>query len=104
MFSCGRPNPLCLHVLNDIAQILAKQLGQLINIFGTELILINSPLNRISSVFYSLLHQYCHSQSIPLYRGELRIEQSEVTKKESETALIQQALYDGSLLLQLLQG
>ncbi|AFH91964.1 MULTISPECIES: ROK family protein [Providencia] len=97
-------DPLCLHVLNDIAQILAKQLGQLINIFGTELILINSPLNRISSVFYSLLHQYCHSQSIPLYRGELRIEQSEVTKKESETALVQQALYDGSLLLQLLQG
>lgn len=97
-------DPLCLHILDNIAQILAGQLYQLINIFGIELILINSPLNRVSSLFYPLLYQYCRSQCIHIYYQELHIEKSEITKKESETALIQQALYDGSLLIQLLQG
>lgn len=97
-------DPLCLHVLNDIVKLLSKQLCLLINTFGTELILINSPLNNAAKAFHTLLHHYCIKQSIPLYCGDLLIEKSAITKKESETALIQQALYDGSLLLQLLQG
>ncbi|MEQ4690897.1 ROK family protein [Providencia manganoxydans] len=97
-------DPHCLYVLEYVAKILANQLSQLINIFGTELILINSPLNNISDQFNCLLRQYCISQSIPLYCNELQIENSIITKKDSETALILQALYDGSLLLQLLQG
>lgn len=97
-------DPLCLFVLEYVAQTLAKQLSQLINIFGTELILINSPLNNISTQFNFLLHQYCTYQSIPLYCDKLHMESSIITKKDSETALILQALYDGSLLLQLLQG
>lgn len=97
-------DPLCLFVLENVAKILAKQLSQLINIFGTELILINSPLNNISTQFNALLHQYCTYRSIPLYCNELQIENSIISKKNSETALILQALYDGSLLLQLLQG
>lgn len=97
-------DPLCLFVLENVAKILAKQLSLLINIFGTELILINSPLNNISTQFNALLHQYCTYQSIPLYCNELQIESSIISKKNSETALILQALYDGSLLLQLLQG
>ncbi|MCW2254635.1 transcriptional regulator of PTS gene [Providencia alcalifaciens] len=97
-------DPLCLHLLNNIAKLLAKQLCLLINIFGTELILINSPLNQVANTFHTLLRQYCIGQSIPLYCNDLIIEKSVITKKECETALVQQVLYDGSLLLQLLQG
>ncbi|EKT63252.1 ROK family protein [Providencia burhodogranariea] len=97
-------DPLCLHLLNNITELLAKQLSVLINIFGTELILINSPLNRVERTLHTLLQQHCVKQVIPLYYEGLLIEKSIISKKESETALIQQALYNGSLLLQLLQG
>lgn len=103
-FGIETQDPLCLSVLNNIAQLLAEQLALMINIFGTELILINSPLNKVSSIFYPLLHQFSVGKVIPLYSNNLHIEKSELLKTNSETALIQQALYDGSLLLQLLQG
>ncbi|WP_236620694.1 ROK family protein [Providencia sneebia] len=97
-------DPLCLYLFNHIAELLAKPLSTMINIFGTELVLINSPLNQAENIFFSLLHQYCSEQVMPLYTNNLQIKKSELSKKQSETALIQQALYDGSLLIQLLQG
>ncbi len=95
---------LSLYLLETVAKQLSKPLSMMINIFGTDLILINSPLNTVSAIFFDYLHQFINLQSSPLYSSNLQIEKSNFSTKDSETALIQQSLYDGSLLLQLLQG
>ncbi|MEQ4777022.1 ROK family protein [Providencia huaxiensis] len=95
---------LCVYLINQVAQQLAKPLALMVNLFGSELILVNSPLNQGSELFLKCLHDHINKYAVPLYLSNLSIEKSLFTVKESETSLIQRALYDGSLLLQLLQG
>ncbi|MDH2376548.1 MULTISPECIES: ROK family protein [Providencia] len=95
---------LCVYLINQVAQRLAKPLGLMVNLLGSELILVNSPLNQDSELFLECLHNHINKHTIPLYSSNLVIEKSIFTVKDSETSLIQRALYDGSLLLQLLQG
>ena len=99
-----KEDKLCLFLIDKVAEQLATPLAMMVNIFGTQLILINSPLNSVSTVFFSRLYTYISQQSTPLYHLHLQIEKSKFSIKESETSLIKQSLYDGSLLLQLLQG
>lgn len=95
---------LCVYLMEDVAKQLAKPLALMMNLLGTELILINSPLNVASTVLFEQLHQYIQQNASPLYSANLLIEKSNFSIVESESTLIQRALYDGSLLLQLLQG
>lgn len=95
---------LCIQLIDNIAQLLAKPLALMVNVLGTELILINSPINQISELFFDKLHHYIDQQSIPLYSSKITIEKSTLSVSDSESSLIQRALYDGSLLMQLLQG
>ncbi|MGL5951838.1 MAG: ROK family protein [Providencia rustigianii] len=95
---------LCLKILDSVAQQLAHPLAMMINILGTQLILINSPLNSSDEYWYTQLHHYINLYVNPLYRSKLLIEKSTFSIKESETAVIHHSLYDGSLLLKLLQG
>ncbi|WP_166264984.1 ROK family protein [Providencia sp. M-27] len=95
---------LCVYLINQVAQQLAKPLALMVNLFGSELILVNSPLNQGSELFLKCLHDHINKYAVPLYSSNLSIEKSLFTVKESETSLIQRELYDGSLLLQLLQG
>lgn len=95
---------LCVYLINKIAQQLAKPLALMVNLLGSELILVNSPLNQDSDLFLKCLHKHINKLSIPLYSSTLAIGKSTFSIKDSETSLIQRALYDGSLLLQLLQG
>ncbi|MDH2364343.1 MULTISPECIES: ROK family protein [Providencia] len=95
---------LCVYLINKVAQQLAKPLALMVNLLGSQLILVNSPLNQDSDLFLKCLHKHINKLSIPLYSSTLVIEKSTFSIKDSETSLIQRALYDGSLLLQLLQG
>ncbi|MBN4866740.1 MULTISPECIES: ROK family protein [Providencia] len=97
-------DPLCVYLIEMVAKQLAKPLSLMVSLFGTELILINSPLNIASERLFARLHHYIHQYASPLYSSHLLIEKSNFSVKESESTLIQRALYDGSLLLQLLQG
>ncbi|HGN1705159.1 TPA: ROK family protein [Providencia rettgeri] len=95
---------LCVYLIDNVAKQLAKPLALIVNLLGTELILINSPLNQVFELFFDRLHHHINQHAIPLYSANLQIEKSMFTIQDSETSLIQRALYDGSLLLQLLQG
>ena len=76
----------------------------MINLFGTELILVNSALTDEHNYWLTRLQYFISLYGNPLYSNKLMLDKSTISIKESETALIQNALYDGSLLLQLLQG
>lgn len=95
---------LCVYLIQEVAQQLAKPLALMVNLLGCELILINSPLNQASECFFKCLHDQISQYAIPLYSSNITIETSSFTIEDSETSLIQRALYDGSLLIQLLQG
>lgn len=97
-------DPLCILLLDITAKRLAYPLAMMINLFGTELILINSPLTDEQNYWFTRLQYFISLYGNPLYSNKLMFEKSTISINESETALIQNALYDGSLLLQLLQG
>ncbi|WP_272520938.1 ROK family protein [Providencia sp. PROV202] len=97
-------DPLCILLLDITAKRLAYPLAMMINLFGTELILVNSPLTDEQNYWLTRLQYFISLYGNPLYSNKLTLDKSIISIKESETALIQNALYDGSLLLQLLQG
>lgn len=97
-------DPLCVLLLDTTAKRLAYPLAMMINLFGTELILVNSPLTNEQNYWLTRLQYFISLHGNPLYCNKLILDKSIISIKESETALIQNALYDGSLLLQLLQG
>jgi transcriptional regulator of PTS gene len=97
-------DPLCILLLDIVAKQLAYPLAMMINLFGTELILINSPLTDEQNYWLTRLQYFISLYGNPLFSNKLTLDKSIISIKESETALIQNALYDGSLLLQLLQG
>ncbi|HHR6080869.1 TPA: ROK family protein [Providencia alcalifaciens] len=97
-------DPLSILLLDVAAKRLAYPLAMMINLFGTELILVNSPLTDEQNYWLTRLQYFISLYGNPLYSDNLLLEKSTLLIKESETSLIQNALYDGSLLLQLLQG
>lgn len=97
-------DPLCKSLLDNAAQRLAYPLAMIINLCGSELILINSPLNDEHHYWFTRVQHFVTLYGNPRYSSKLIFEKSASSIKECETALIQNALYNGSLLLQLLQG
>lgn len=78
----------------------------MINIFGPEVIVIGSPLNTIAEIFYPQLAAIIKSTSVPKYTSNLQLRAAKYTNTGTynSSALIKQSLYNGELLLKLLQG
>ena len=97
---------LSLDILDHLGEELGKAIAILINIFGSELILISSPLNQVAEYFFPILKSRIEKSVVPLYSQNVRILATEYNNigTEISTALIKKALYDGTLLMKLLQG
>lgn len=90
------------HVGMHVGQIAAV----MVNVFNPEKILIGSPLNKASAVLYPSIEEGIHRAAMPDYTHSLRIEPTRFMNVGTmpASALVKMALYDGSLLLGLLQG
>lgn len=99
-------DPLSLDLLNGVGEELGKAMAILINIFGSELILISSPLNQIAEHLFPMIKSSIKKSVAPLYAQNLRMLPTEYDNRGTEisTVLIKKALYDGTLLMKLLQG
>ncbi|AUU12836.1 MULTISPECIES: sugar metabolism global transcriptional regulator Mlc [Proteus] len=95
-----------LDIINLVAQRLGFILAVMVNIFNPQKILIGSPLCRAKSALFPLILSSIQHHVLPRYAHNLVIEETELRNKGTLPAasLVKEALYNGSLLLELMQG
>jgi len=93
---------LILAVGHAVGRILAI----MVNLFNPEKILVGSPLNRAAGILHSAISACIQQQSLPAYSETLHIESTQFHNQGTMpgAALVKDALYNGSLLVKLLQG
>jgi transcriptional regulator of PTS gene len=99
-------DPLAVDVIEKLGYYLGKAISIVINLFNPEKVLIGGVINQAKGLLYSGIHNCIQQQSYPVYQRNLKVVESRFYKQATMpgAALIKQALYDGSLLMKVVEG
>ncbi|PHM74214.1 sugar metabolism global transcriptional regulator Mlc [Xenorhabdus kozodoii] len=99
-------DPLITEVIYDVGERIGRIMAVMVNIFNPERILIGSPLNSVKHILYPVIQQQIAQRSLPGYSQQVEIvaTQFDNTGTLPAAALIKQALYNGELLIEIMQG
>lgn len=83
-----------------------RMLAMMVNIFNPQKILIGSPLNQAADVLFPAINSTIRQQALPAYSRDLELVPALMRDPGTlgAAALIKDALYNGHLLIKLLQG
>ena len=97
---------LAKDIIVGVGKNVGRILAIMVNLFNPQKILIGSPLNRASAILHSTISECLHQQSLPVYSRHISVENTKLSHQGTGvgTALIKDAMYNGSLLVRLLQG
>jgi transcriptional regulator of PTS gene len=99
-------DPLAVEVIEKLGYYLGSAIAIAINLFNPEKVLIGGVINRAKCVLYPAIEESVKKQSLELYRQNVEIVESRFYKLATMpgAALIKQALYDGELLMRVVEG
>lgn len=99
-------DPLAVEVIEQSGRYLGAAIAIVINLFNPDKILIGGVLNQAKKVLYPILLRCIKEQSAPAYHQHLQVVESRFYKQATMpgAALIKQALYDGLLLMKVIEG
>ncbi len=99
-------DPLAVDVIEKLGRYLGAAIAIVINLFNPEKILIGGVINQAKNVLYPALQKCIEEQSLPVYHQDLELVESRFYKQATMpgAALIKQALYDGLLLMKVVEG
>ncbi|CAM3872673.1 ROK family protein [Xenorhabdus thuongxuanensis] len=99
-------NPLVTKIIYDVGERIGSIMAIMVNIFNPEKILIGSPLNSVKHILYPAIQRQIAQRSLPDYSKQVDIVATQFDNIGTlpAAALIKQALYNGELLLELMQG
>lgn len=99
-------DPLAVDVIEKLGRYLGAAIAIVINLFNPEKILIGGVINQAKSVLYPAIQTCIEEQSLPVYHQDLELVESRFYKQATMpgAALIKQALYDGLLLMKVVEG
>ena len=97
---------LAVDVIESLGHSLGAAIAIVINLFNPEKILIGGVINQAKKVLYPAIQTCIEQQSLPVYHRDLEIVESRFYKQATMpgAALIKQALYDGLLLMKVIEG
>ncbi|TCV99793.1 sugar metabolism global transcriptional regulator Mlc [Biostraticola tofi] len=97
---------LAQSVIEDVGNSIGRVLAVMVNLFNPKKILVGSPLNQASDILFPIITASIRRQSLPDYSKNIMVESTFFQNHGTmpAAALVKNALYDGSLLLKLLQG
>ncbi|ELR67605.1 Mlc, transcriptional repressor of MalT [Photobacterium marinum] len=97
---------LARQVIVELGHNLGQAIAIMVNLFNPEKILIGGEFNRAQSVLYPAIMECIRTQSLPVYNKDLVIEQSSFYTQATMpgAALVKQAMYNGHLLMKLIEG
>ncbi len=99
-------DPLAVDVIETLGSYLGTAIAMLINLFNPEKILIGGVINQAKDVLYPAIQHCIEEQCLPSYYQDLKLVESRFYKQATMpgAALIKQALYDGLLLMKVIEG
>ncbi|MEE3649269.1 MULTISPECIES: sugar metabolism global transcriptional regulator Mlc [unclassified Brenneria] len=97
---------LAKDVITDVGNNVGRIVAIMVNLFNPDKILVGSPLNKAADILYPAIMGCIHQQSFPPYSHNIQVEATEFYNQGTMpgAALVKEALYNGSLLVKLLQG
>ncbi|MFA0402474.1 ROK family protein [Vibrio sp. 10N.222.52.C12] len=99
-------DPLAVEVIEQLGRYLGSAIAIVINLFNPEKILVGGVINQAKSVLYPAIQKCIEEQSLSVYHKDLELVESRFYKQATMpgAALIKQALYDGQLLMKVIEG
>ncbi|SFN97702.1 transcriptional regulator of PTS gene [Xenorhabdus japonica] len=99
-------DPRVTEIICDVGERIGRIAAIMVNIFNPERILIGSPLNSVKHILYPAIQQQITQHSLPDYSQQVDIVATQFDNAGTlpTAALIKQALYNGELLIGLMQG
>lgn len=99
-------DPLAVDVVETLGRYLGSAIAIVINLFNPEKVLIGGVINQAKNILYPAIQRCIEEQSLPVYHQDLQLVESRFYKQATMpgAALIKQALYDGLLLMKVVEG
>lgn len=97
---------LARQVIVELGHHLGQAIAIMVNLFNPDKVLIGGEFNRAKEVLYPAIMDCVRTQSLPVYNRDLMIEESCFYTQATMpgAALVKQAMYDGHLLMKLIEG
>jgi len=97
---------LAVDVIEKLGGYLGAAIAIVINLFNPEKILIGGVINQAKDILYPAIQHCIEEQSLPAYHQDLTLVESRFYKQATMpgAALVKQALYDGLLLMKVIEG
>ncbi|MCY9853211.1 ROK family protein [Vibrio mediterranei] len=97
---------LAIGVIEKLGEHLGSAIAIVINLFNPEKVLIGGVINQAKSILYPAIERCIAEQSLPVYTQDLQLVESRFYKQATMpgAALVKQALYDGLLLMKVIEG
>lgn len=99
-------DPLARDIIVDVGNNVGRIVAIMVNLFNPDKILVGSPLNTAAGILYPAIMDCIRQQSLPAYSHQLQVEATHFYNQGTMpgAALVKSALYNGELLVKLLQG
>ena len=97
---------LAKDIIVGVGQNVGRILAIMVNLFNPKKILIGSPLNQAADILHATIRDCLRQQSLPAYSHHIVVESTQLSHRGTRvaSALIKDAMYNGILLVRLLQG
>ncbi|MBS9424369.1 sugar metabolism global transcriptional regulator Mlc [Photorhabdus caribbeanensis] len=97
---------LAVDIIRDIGMKIGHIIAIMVNLFNPEKILMGSPLNASQQILYPVINECIQRHSLPAYSKQIELVATKFNNSGtlSAVASVKKALYDGSLLINLMKG
>ncbi|PWI34988.1 transcriptional regulator [Vibrio albus] len=104
--AAAQGDALAVDVIEKLGHYLGSAIAIVVNLFNPEKVLIGGVINQAKAILYPAIKASIEQQSLQIYYQNLEIVESRFYKQATMpgAALIKQALYDGELLMKVIEG
>ncbi len=97
---------LAKDIITGVGTNVGRILAIMVNLFNPQKILIGSPLSKAADILFPAISDCIRQQSLPAYSRHIVVESTQFSNQGTMAgaALVKDAMYNGSLLIRLLQG
>lgn len=97
---------LAKDIITGVGNNVGRILAIMVNLFNPQKILIGSPLSQAAEILFPAITACIQQQSLPVYSRNIAVESTQFSNQGTMAgaALVKDAMYNGSLLIRLLQG
>ena len=97
---------LAKDIITGVGAHVGRILAIMVNLFNPQKILIGSPLSKAADILFPVISDSIRQQALPAYSQHISVESTQFSNQGTMAgaALVKDAMYNGSLLIRLLQG